>query len=224
MGHVRKTGSFLWKSTVAEQEAICTGGSFQMSGNNFFPVKVTADCTERLWSRCSIQTLSWANWLSLPCLSRELELVEHPEVPFTTYLNHTVVLWFHRNQLGKGSQLQINQWWSLPVNEFTFKMNTHSFGFQMLRSKYEGSCNCKLSSSPRVDSILKKLDGTKESIHVPLTAISCFENFPCFKRWIFLPIKEEMIQCERSKRITRDPSDVMETLWGWVGNLQASRK
>lgn len=84
----------------------------------------------------------------------------------------------------------------------------------MLRLKYEGSCNYRLSLfSPRVEDILKTLEETIEPIHVPLTEISCFENLPCFERLKFLTIqKAEMLQCERSKMMTKGPSDEVVSL------------
>lgn len=129
---------------------------------HFYAVKVIADCTERLWSLCSIQTLSLANSLIKVALLEQGAWTGwmNMQRSLITYLN---ILFCDSMDLGKGSPLQINQWWSLPGKisvPLTFKTNTHSYGFQMLRLKYEDSCNYRLSSSPRAERILKKLYGT----------------------------------------------------------------
>lgn len=167
-------------------------------------VKVTADCTERLWSLCSEQTLSWENWLRFEQGGWTRWTSSGPLQPTSTSL------WFCDSmELGKGSPLQVNQWWSLPGKisvPLTMKKNTHSYYFQMLRSKYEGSWNYRLSSNPMVEGVPKKLDRSKESTHVSLTEISCFKNFPCFEDRSFLLLNEEMLQCER-----RGPAETLVT-------------
>lgn len=62
----------------------------------------------------------------------------------------------------------------------------------MLRSKYERSCNYRLSLfSPWAEDILKKLEETIEAIHVRLREFMCFENFPCFESLKLLTTQEE---------------------------------